>query len=189
MPMIVTHESSCQSVCCVCTHVLGSFGAHVEVDHDGDGLKGQEELTLWTDTKMFICSSFFCTAKKFESFNTMITFVRQHSNLFIIKKFCGCFLSIARITFTFVKCYFLDVRVSVCVPPTCSKACPLSYLLFAHLGELEQEGKVLGQVFAVRLHAVLHDGQQRLDKARHAGAAADVLHRSVHVIRTAGQRR
>lgn len=59
---------------------------------------------------------------------------------------------------------------------------PRTHLLLAHLGELVQEGEVLGQVFAVGLHAVLHDGQERLDEARDAGAAADVLHRSVHVV-------
>lgn len=76
------------------------------------------------------------------------------------------------------------MRVRVCV----SEKSVLSHLLLAHLGELVQEGEVLGQVFAVRLHAVLHDGQQRLDKARHAGAAANVLHWTVHVVRTLGQR-
>lgn len=56
-------------------------------------------------------------------------------------------------------------------------------LLLSHLGELVEEGKVLGQVFAVRLHSVLHDRQQRLDEASDTGATADVLHRAVHVVR------
>lgn len=59
-------------------------------------------------------------------------------------------------------------------------------LFLSHLGELVEEGKVLGQVFAVRLDAVLHDGQESLNEASHAGSAADVLHRTVHVVRTDG---
>lgn len=55
-------------------------------------------------------------------------------------------------------------------------------LLLSHLGKLVQEGEVLGQVFAVRFDAMLHDGQQRLHEASDAGPAADVLHRTVHVV-------
>lgn len=58
----------------------------------------------------------------------------------------------------------------------------LTHLLLSHLGELVQEGEVLGQVFAVGLDAVLHDGQERLHEARDAGSAADILHRTVHVV-------
>lgn len=59
----------------------------------------------------------------------------------------------------------------------------LTDLLLSHLGELIEEGKVLCQVFAVRLHAVLHDGQKSLDKASDAGSAADVFYWTVHVVR------
>lgn len=59
------------------------------------------------------------------------------------------------------------------------------HLFLSHLGELIQEGEVLGQMFAMGFHAVFHDGQEGLNKAGDAGAAADVLHRTVHVIRAA----
>lgn len=61
----------------------------------------------------------------------------------------------------------------------------MMHLFLSHLGELVQEGEVLGQVFAMRFHAVFHDGQEGLNKAGDAGAAADVLHWTVHVIRAA----
>lgn len=61
-------------------------------------------------------------------------------------------------------------------------------LLFSHLGELVEEGEVLGQVLAVRLHAVLHDGQQRLNEASDAGSTPNILHRAVHVVGTANSR-
>lgn len=61
----------------------------------------------------------------------------------------------------------------------------MMHLFLSHLGELVQEGKVLGQVFAMGFHAMFHDGQEGLNKAGDAGAAADVLHRTVHVIRAA----
>lgn len=64
----------------------------------------------------------------------------------------------------------------------------VSHLLLPHLGELVEEGEVLRQVLAVGLDAVLHDGQQRLHEAGDAGAAADVLHRAVHVVRAADDR-
>ena len=54
-----------------------------------------------------------------------------------------------------------------------------------------QEGRVLCEVFAVGLDSVLHDGQQSSDKACYTRTAANVLHRSVHVIRageTQGQK-
>lgn len=35
--------------------------------------------------------------------------------------------------------------------------------------------------------AVLHDGQEGLDEAGDAGAAADVLHRTIHVVGAATQ--
>lgn len=35
----------------------------------------------------------------------------------------------------------------------------------------------------MRLDAVLHDGQESLNEASDAGPAADVLHRTVHVVR------
>lgn len=56
-------------------------------------------------------------------------------------------------------------------------------LLLSHLSELVEKGEVLGQVFAVGLDAVLHDGQEGLNEASDAGSAADVLHRTVHVVR------
>lgn len=61
----------------------------------------------------------------------------------------------------------------------------MMHLFLSHLGELVQEGEVLGQVFAMGFHAMFHDGQEGLNKAGDAGAAADVLHRTVHVIRAA----
>lgn len=61
-----------------------------------------------------------------------------------------------------------------------------SHLFLSHLGELVEEGEVLRQVLAVRLHPMLHDGQQRFDEARHTRAAADVLHGGVHVVRPVG---
>lgn len=35
----------------------------------------------------------------------------------------------------------------------------------------------------MRLHAVLHDGQEGLNEASDAGPAADVFNRTVHVVR------
>lgn len=61
-------------------------------------------------------------------------------------------------------------------------------LLLSHLGELVEKGEVLGQVFAVGLHAVLHDGQEGLNEASDAGPAADVFNRTVHVVRAETQR-
>lgn len=57
-----------------------------------------------------------------------------------------------------------------------------THLLLPHLGKLIQEGEVLGQVFAVGLDAVLHDGQESLNEAGNAGPAADVFNRTVHVV-------
>lgn len=64
----------------------------------------------------------------------------------------------------------------------------MTHLFLAHLGELVQEGEVLGQVFAVGLDAVFHDGQEGLNEAGDAGAAADVLHWTVHVVRAAADK-
>lgn len=38
------------------------------------------------------------------------------------------------------------------------------------------------------LHAVLHDGQERLNETSDAGPAADVFDRTVHVVRAETQR-
>lgn len=64
-----------------------------------------------------------------------------------------------------------------------------NHLFLPHLGELVQEGEVLRQVFAVGFDAVFHDGQEGLNEAGDAGAAADVLHRTVHVVRAATDQR
>lgn len=61
----------------------------------------------------------------------------------------------------------------------------MMHLFLSHLGELIQERKVLGQMFTMGFHAVFHDGQEGLNKAGDTGAAANVLHRTVHVIRAA----
>lgn len=55
-------------------------------------------------------------------------------------------------------------------------------LFLPHLGKLVEKGEVLGQVFAVWLDAVLHDGQEGLDESSDAGSTPDVFHGAVHVI-------
>lgn len=68
------------------------------------------------------------------------------------------------------------------IPPT-PQIQGYTHFLLSHFGKFIQKGKVLGEVFAVGFHAVLHDGQQGLHEARDARAAPDVLHWPIHVIR------
>lgn len=63
---------------------------------------------------MSICSSVFSTANKFESFNTMFTFVRLNLNLFIFKKVLWLFSFNCQNNFYICKMLF-PTRACLCV--------------------------------------------------------------------------